>query len=243
MLVFALTLAGCGSGSPSDATPVPTAPPTYAPTLQPGATSVGNLLTAMDAAWNNAASMRTTYWETDAGLAATPPPAASLTIEEVVRPSSRHVVQVVNGVVIDEQIVVDGRIFMKGSLVPTTIAPMVDTNTWVEVDPAAATSNSPIAGLVNYLAAPVSSPVGTVSDDTRARVAIPSGLEEIGGRQCNLFTFPGDSALDYELAIDPIGLPCRLVISAGVQATVTMYEFNVPGLTITAPSAATPPAT
>lgn len=237
---IALVLSGCGGGQEASPTPEPS--PAPFPTLSPGAVSVGDLLASMESAWATTTSMRTTNWVTTDDTVGTPPGSAAMSIEEVVKPSSRHVVQVVGGTVVDEQIVVDGRIYMKGALVPSAIAPMLDTATWVEVNPETASSGSPIAGLVAYLLAPVTTPVGTVSDETRALEAVPAGTETIGGSSCQVYRFASDSAISYELSIDDRQLPCRLVVSAAGQSSVTLYEFNVPGITIAAPPVATPPA-
>jgi len=185
--------------------------------------------------------MRTIFWSAPEGQVSSPAAGGSVTIEEIVLPSNRHVVQMFGGAVVDEQLVVDGRVYIKGALVPAAIAPMMDVNTWVEIDPAAATSNSPIAQQVAYLTSPVTSPLGAVSPETGNQQAVPAGEVTIGGRMCTVYTF-GSGGIGYELAIDGSDLPCRLVMSASGTANVTLYEFNVPGLVLTAPDLATPPA-
>ena len=185
--------------------------------------------------------MRTTFWSTPEGQVTSPAAGGAVTIEEVVLPADRHVVQMAGGTVVDEQLVVDGRIYMKGALVPAAIAPMMDANTWVEIDPAAATSNVPIAQHVAYLTSPVTSPMGSVSPETASQHAVPAGEVTIGERVCTVFTF-GSGGITFELAIDGHDLPCRLVMTASGVANVTLYEFNVPGLVLTAPDLATPPA-
>lgn len=241
VVLCSLVLAACGNQSEAPA-PTPTVSPTILPTLPPGAVTVGALLDRMDAAWAGVSSMRTTFWSAPEGQLASPAAGATVTIEEVVLPANRHVVQMVNGAVVDEQLVVDGRIYMKGALVPAVIAPMMDATTWVEIDPAAATSGAPIAQQVAWLTSPVTSPMGSVSPETRGLQAVPSGEVTIDGRSCAVYTF-GDGGISYELSIDANDLPCRLVMSASGTANVTLYEFNVPGLVLTAPEVATPPAT
>jgi hypothetical protein len=186
--------------------------------------------------------MRTTFWVGTAGESATPPAAGSYTTEISVLPNARHVIQTVDGQVVDEQISQGGRVYMKGSMVVAAIAPMVGPDTWVEVDPAAASSNSPVAMQIAYLTSPVTSPFTTVSPETLALEAFPSGEVTVGERTCEAHTF-GDTSgngIQYELAIDANGLPCRMVLTSGNIANITLYDFNLPGLTVIAPEIATP---
>ncbi len=240
-LLSALLLVSCGLVS-ADPTPTPEPTATVSPTLPPDAVTVGDLVAGVEAAWSTVTSMRTTFWSAEVSTVGTPAADGVVTIEEVVMPSNRHVVQETDGVVTDEQLVVDGRIYMKGTLVPAAIAPMVDTNTWVEVDPAAATSDSPAAMQVAYLLSPVVSPFAGVSTETRGMLATPIGDIEVDGRTCQGFTFGDAAGITYELTIDEHNLPCRLIQTAGGYASVTAYAFNVPDLTLTAPEIATPAA-
>jgi hypothetical protein len=239
LVVLCTLLSACG-GQTESPDPPSTVAPTVAPTLPPGAKTVGDLLNRMDAAWGGVHSMRTTFWSTIEGQLASPAANAAVTIEEIVLPANRHVLQMAGGVVVDEQLVVDGRIYMKGALVPAAIAPMMDATTWVEIDPAAATSNAPIAQQVAYLTSPVTSPMGAVSPETRNLHAVPTGDVTIDGRRCRVYAFES-GGISYELAIDDGDLPCRLVMAASGAVNVTLYEFNVPGLVLTAPDLAIPP--
>ncbi len=203
---------------------------------------MGDLVARTEVAWTSVSSMRTTFWIGTSSESGTPPATGSYTTEVDVLPSSRHVVQVVDGQVVDEQITVGGRVFMKGPIVVAAIAPMVSPDTWVEVDPAAASSNSPVAMQVSYLTSPVSSPFATVSPETFALEAFPVGEVTVGGRRCQAYTF-GDTSgtgIQYELSLDANDLPCRIVLTSGDIANITIYEFNVPGLAIAVPEIATP---
>jgi hypothetical protein len=186
--------------------------------------------------------MRTTAWTSGASGVASPPTDGPVTIEEIVRPGNRRVIQMVGGVVVDEQMAIDGRVYLRGAIVPAAVAPMMDASTWVEINPAAADSSSPIAALVAYLTSPVSSPLGEVSEETRNLMAVPAGQSTIAGRTCDVFTFGFPDRITYELALEANGLPCRFVTSAGGQANVTLYEFDPPGLSLVAPDVATPPS-
>jgi hypothetical protein len=241
-VLLILFLASCGTGSND---PEPTVAPTATvlPTLPPGAITVGNVIVEIEAAWAGIGSWRATTWSTESPDLSTPASGDQVTIEEVVLPSSRHLAQVTGGVVVDEQLLVDGRVYMKGSLVQAAIAPNIDTNTWVEVDPAAASSSTSIAPQVAYLTSPITSPFASVSPETRALQAVPAGDITVEGRTCRRYTFgTADEGIAYELALDERNLPCRLVQSGGGYSNVTTYAFDVPGLVLAAPAIATPPA-
>lgn len=235
LFLIALLLASCSNDS-TDSAPasVPTA--TAVPTLPADALTVGQLLARVEAAWPSVVSMRTTFWSTGATAGGTPPPSGMVTVEEVSLPAGRRLVVMNDGMVTDEQIAVDGRIYMKGALVPTAIAPMIDSETWVEVDPAAVGTGSPVSMQIGYLLSPIVSPFADVSDETTGLLATPGGNVTINGRSCDVFTFGDPDGISYELALDAGNLPCRFVQSAGTRANVTLYEFNDPDLLIVAPN-------
>lgn len=240
MLAVLLLTACAGSASDPEPTVAPTAAP--APTLRPGAMSVADLQTMIDTAWPAVRSMRTSFWSTEATAGATPPPTGMVTVEDVVLPANRRVALITDGLVTDEQILADGRIYMKGALVPAAIAPQVDTETWVEVDPAAAETGSPVSMQIAYLLSPITPPFGDISDETAALEAVPGGNITINGRSCQVYAFGGAGGIAYELSLDPTGLPCRFVQAAGGATNVTTFEFNDPALTIAPPNLATPPS-
>ncbi len=239
--LISLLLTSC-SISTDDPSPTPAPTATAIPALSPDALSVGELLARVETAWPSVRSMRTTFWSTQAVAGGTPPATGMVTVEEAVLPASRRVVVLSDGAPTDEQIAVHGRIYMKGALVPAAIAPLVDAETWVEVDPAAASTDSPVAMQVGYLLSPIVSPFASISPETAGQEAIGIGEAIVGDRSCQAFTFGEANGISYELALDEASLPCRLVQRAGDSANVTVYEFNIPGLTIAAPAIATPAA-
>jgi len=238
-VTLAVVLAACADG---DADPTPPPAPTAAtpPMLPAGALTVGELFTRIEAAWPTVRSMRTTFWTTTTDAGGTPPSTGTVTIEEAVRPNGRRVVILNDGGPTDEQVAVDGRVYMRGAVVPAAIAPMVDSQTWVEIDPAAAGSNSPIAMQIAYLLSLIESPFADLSPETAALEAVSGSEVTIGGRTCQVFTFGDPAGVMHELAIGADGRPCRLVQRAGGVSNVTLYEFDVPDLTIAAPEVATP---
>lgn len=244
IVAFVLLVATGCSTETADQGPAPTSTPapTAVPTLTPGATSVGDLIERVDQVWPTVTSMRTTFWATMGSPQSTPPALGAVTVETVIVPASRHVTQLQDGAIVDEQIALNGRVYMKGSIVVAAIAPMVGTEAWVEVDPAAATSDNPLSMQVNYLLEPVHHPFGLISPETLASEAIPLDPITIGDRTCQNYTFGDQSGngIRYELSIDEANLPCQLLQFGGDYVNVTLYEFNVPGLSISAPDVATP---
>lgn len=236
-----LMLTACSTGSDD---PEPTAEPTatIVPTLPPGAMTVGDVIASVDAEWPTITSYRATSWSTEGANLSAPVASSPVTVEEVVLPSNRHIMQLTDGVVVDEQLLVDGRVYMKGAIVPAAIAPMMDTNTWIEVDPAAATSDTPIAMQVAYLTSPIVSPFAGVSTETRGLQAVPIDDVQVEGRTCRAFSFGTESegGLRFEISVDEQNLPCRLVQTASGFSSVTVYEFNLPDLVLAAPTIATP---
>ncbi len=233
-LAVALLVASCTSGGTDPATaPVPTA--TVVSTLPAGALTVGEILARVESAWPLVDSMRTTFWATEESPGGTPAPTGMVTVEEVRLPADRRVVISTDGRVTDEQIAVGGRIYMKGALVQVAIAPLIDTETWVEVDPAAANAGSPVSLHISYLLSPIVSPFSAISGTTSGLHATPGEAVTIAGQTCDVFTFGDPDGISYELALDIADLPCRFVQSAGGVSNVTIYEFNDPALNIVAP--------
>ena len=241
LVCLTVILAGCSSSSdPVEPTVAPTA--TAPPTVSPGGTSVGQLLDQVNVAWASTQSWRTTFWTTGDSEIVSPPAAGDVTVESSIAPDRRHVVRSVNGEVVEEQIAVGGRVFMRGQIVVAAIAPMMGPDAWVEVDPRAADSTAAIAAQVDWLLSPIQSPFATVSAETRSLEAFPGETVEVGGRTCQTWTFGDQNGIQQELALDENNLPCRLIQRAGDFSNVTMYEFGPAGLTIVVPEVATPTA-
>lgn len=234
-LLITLLLASCGNDR-TDPPPTAVSTATAIPTLPHGTVTVGEIMAKVESTWPSVVSMRTTFWSAGATAGGTPPPTGMVTVEEVLIPADRRVVVRNDGMVTDEQIVVDGRIYTKGALVPAAIAPMIDSETWVEVDPAAVGTGSPVSMRIGYLLSPIVSPFADVSNETAGLLATPAGNIITKGRSCEVFTFGDPDGISYELALDAANLPCQFVQSAGGQANVTLYEFNDPDLLIVAPN-------
>jgi hypothetical protein len=235
-------LTACSTGTDTSPTMVPSIP-APAPTISPGGTSVGSIIDGVNTAWNSVQSVQTTFWSTSTeGVADSPPTAGEVTIDLAIAPDRRHVTRLIDGEAVEEQIGVGGRVFMRGAIVVAAIAPMVGTDTWVEVDPRGADPGSAAAAQIAWLLSPFESPFQRVSEETRGLEAFPGEAIEIGGRLCRTWRFGDVNGIQQELAVDEAGLPCRLVQRAGTYANVTTYQVNLPSATITPPAVASPTA-
>ncbi|MDQ3443485.1 MAG: hypothetical protein M3490_07745 [Chloroflexota bacterium] len=239
--LIVLLLASCSSDG-TGSTPQTVPPATVISTLPDSALTVGEVLARLEAAWPSVQSMRTTFWSAEGPAGATPPVIGMVTVEEVRLPADRRLVISQHGMITDEQVVVDGQIYMKGTLVPAAIAPMVDTETWVEVDPAASGTGSPVSMQISYLLSPIVSPFADTFPETAGLEITPGDNLTVTGRSCETFAFGDPEGVSYELSLDAADLPCRFVQSASGHANVTLYDFNDPGLSIAAPTLSTPAA-
>jgi hypothetical protein len=166
------------------------------------------------------------------------------TVEETVAPNSRRIVRMTDGVPTDEQVYVNGKVYMWGTFVASAVAPEVGAGTWVTVDPADVPGDTPVGYQLSYLTRPQEAPFGSLSAETRALPAASAGQVQVGGRTCTVYTFLDATELgdriEYELALDDNDLPCQLVQRAGGFQNSSVFEINVPDLKIIAPDAPTP---
>jgi hypothetical protein len=245
MAILISLVFGCSPGTDEQTPTVPPpSTPAPQPTLAPGQRTVGDLLMGIDAAWPSVTSMRATLSSGPAEPGSEESVEPWQSIEEVILPSSRRVLTITGDVVSDEHVFVDGRVFMRGALVTTAVAPNIGPSTWIAVDPSLVPDTSPVGQQLAYLTSPIQRPFTGVSTQMQTRGTTSLGAITVGNRSCTAYAFVDTTAIgeqiDYELAIDSAGLPCQLVQRAGGFANTTVYEFNDPGITIVAPDAATP---
>lgn len=248
--IIVTLLVACGNGStPETGEPEPNDSSSShpAPTAAEGELTVGSLLTDVHAAWPKVTSMRVTSISGPIpadGEDQTPTTQSTTTIEEWVAPNDRRIVERKGDNVINEQVYVDGKVYMWGVFVGTSVAPAVGSDTWVTLDPEVIPPDTPVGYQVSYITRDPGSPFDPVSDEMRQRPAKESGTVQAGGRVCTLYTFVHTTQLgeriDYELALDMDDLPCQLVQRAGGFQNSNVYEINEPDIRILAPDAPTP---
>jgi len=218
-----------------------------APTAAEGELTVGDLLNDVDEAWPGVTSMRIT--STSGPIPAdqsdgTPSSNGSVTIEEWTAPNNRRLIESLANVVTNEQVFIDGKVFMWGMFVGTSVAPEVGPTTWVILDPEVIPPDTPVGYRVAYITREPGPPFAAVSDEIRQRPAKEAGTVQVGDRSCTLYTFVDTTQLgeriDYELALDESNLPCQLVQRAGGFQNSNVYEINNPDIRIIAPDAPTP---
>lgn len=246
-LTLLLTACGFGNAQETSDSEDNSAISNPAPTAAEGELTVGDLLNDVDEAWPEVTSMRITSTSgpiPTEGADGTPSSSGSVTIEEWVAPNDRRLVERLANVVTNEQVFIDGKVFMWGMFVGTSVAPEVGTTTWVILDPGVIPPDTPVGYRVTYITREPEPPFSAVTDEIRQRPAKEAGQVQVGGRSCTLYTFVDTTQLgeriDYELALDEDNLPCQLVQRAGAFQNSSVYEINDPDIQIIAPDAPTP---
>jgi hypothetical protein len=139
--------------------------------------------------------------------------------ETVVLPRDRHVVTTNGDTVVAEEIATGGRIYMRGTLVTSSIYPEVDADTWISFTPDQAPADTALAQRVAYLTTPPGFPFATFTEETRALPAKPAGEIEVDDRVCLVYHFTSPSqdsdGIDYRIAFDDDDRPGLVVRVAG----------------------------
>lgn len=228
LMACALLLQACSFDTDPDPTPTPAPTPVV---FGPDDVAVGDLIDESRDAWT-AVDAWSTRMLIDAADSDNASATSSSTIERVILPGDRYV-QTMNGdTVVTEEIVVDGTISMRGTLVSSSIYPEVDAETWITFTPDQVPAGSVLEQRVDYLTAPLAYPFDTVTDETRALPAHPAGEIEVEERTCNAYDFStaqdGSDGITYRIAFDDEQRPCQLVRTAGgvIETTTWTYPEN-----------------
>lgn len=247
LALVTILLAACTAGSNEpDATPTP-APTNPAATAAPGELSVRQLLDRVNAAWTDVESLRVTSSSGPVPVestSGTPAAESSYTIEEWTSPNNRRITEVIEGVAVNEQVFVDGTIYMRGVFVGMAVAPEVGSGTWIILDQDVVPADTPVGLRVSYLTREPGSPFVDMSEDLLNQPVNESGSVRVGDRSCTLYTFgdPGGEGdeIRYEMALDENDLPCQVIQRGGGFQNSSVYEFNTEDIEITAPIEGTP---
>jgi hypothetical protein len=238
LIAGALLLEACSFGDSLE--PEPTATPT-AVTFNPGDVAVGTLVDDAHPAWEVVDAWTA---ETRGDTSATEGGISSTTTVTVILPDQRHVLTMNGETVVTEEIVLDGTIYMRGTLVSSAIYPAVDAESWISFSPDQVPEDSVLAQEVAYLTAPPAYPLGDFTEETRALPASPSGEVRVDDRTCEAWTFttstPDAPGIDYTLAFDAENRPCKLVRESGGVVETTTWSYPASPEPITAPQEATP---
>lgn len=246
--ISAVVLASCTNGEEANIADAPTVGPTNLPaTAAPGELSVGMLTQRINDAWGGVTALRVTSSSGPTPVqqgAGTQVPTASYAIETWTAPNNRQITEVVDGAVINEQVYMDGVVYMKGIFVVTAVAPEVGADTWITLDKTVVPRDTPTGNRVAYLTREPASPFARMSEDMLVQPVNESGTVQVGDRTCTLYTF-GDAngdgdAIRYEIALDDNDLPCQVVQRAGGFQNSSVYEINTDEIEIEAPDAGTP---
>ena len=220
--------------------PEPTPEPT-AVTFGPDDEAVGTLIDRGRPAWEGVDAWTA---ETRGDSSATEGGVSSTTTTTVILPDQRHVLTMNGETVVTEEIVRDGTIYMRGTLVSSSIYPSADPETWIRFTPDQVPADSVLAQEVAFLTAPPAYPFADFTDDTRALPASPAGEVKVGDRTCEVWTFtsskPDQPGIDYSMAFDADGRPCQLVRTSGGVVETTTWQYPASPEPIVAPEDAMP---
>lgn len=242
LVASAVIVAACGPlGDEAEPTPTVNA-------LRPAEEnelSVNDVLSRVEEAWLTVDSMQvTTVWGNDllsASSTATPAVPLQRSIATIKRPNEQHHINTLGGVTQEEVIYVDGSLYARGSRMHGWIAPNVNPEMWVKVEPSTLPEDLHMRYYLESRRALPEAPFANVEATTRQNVATDIGNVEVEGRTCHGYTFAEDSAdlglWDIELTIDDeTNLPCRLVRTTNSSYQgITMFQFNMPDVRIERP--------
>lgn len=238
LLTAMLLITACGNDQETGPTPTP-GPPTAAP----GQMTVSDVIALAEPSWSNVESMRTT---SHSGQAPREGEEVALTgsVHYWTPNGDRHLIEFENGSSTNEQIFTDGVIYMRGNFVSSAVAPELDNNTWVILDPSVVPSDSRVGVQIQYLTRGQENPYGNLTDDLLTRPVTESGTAIVGDRTCTVYSFGDENdtgtEIGYEIAVDAeTGLPCQVIQRAGDFQNSTVYEYDL-GITIEAPTDGTP---
>jgi hypothetical protein len=245
----AILLASCTSGNDDNAN-APVAEATQAPaTAAPGEMSVDELTGRINAAWDGVTALRVTSSSGPIPVqvaSGTPAPSGSFAVESWTSPNNRQITEVVDGTIINEQVYVNGEVFMKGIFVGSAVAPEMGSGTWIILDREVIPRDTPVGNRVAYLTREPASPFAVMSEELLVQPVRESGTVRVGDRSCSLYTF-GDphgegNEIRYEVALDENDRPCQVVQRAGGFQNSSVYEINEDDIQIIAPDSGTPVA-
>ena len=238
VVAASIGLAACSFGDSLE--PEPTAAPT-AVTFGPDDVAVGTLIDEGRPAWE---AVEAWTAETRGDTSATEGGISSTTTATVILPDQRHVLTMNGETVVTEEIVRDGTIYMRGTLVSSSIYPAVDAETWIRFTADQVPEDSVLAQEVAFLTAPPTYPFAEFTEETRALPATPASSVTVGDRTCEAWTFstgtPDQPGIDYTMAFDAEGRPCQLVRASGGVVETTIWSYPASPEPINVPERSTP---
>lgn len=220
-----------GCSLDTESTRDPTATPT-AVTFGPDDVAVGVLLDRSQQAWD-AVDSWTSETRIDGPDTSESSGTASVTTERVVLPNNRQILTTNGETIVSEEIIVDGTIYMRGTLVSTSIYPEASEETWISFSPDQAPPGTPLEQRVAYLTSSPTFPFESVTPETRKLPASPVGDVQVGDRTCAVYQFSTSDAdsegINYRIAFDSENRPCQLVKEGGgiVETTTWTYDADV----------------
>lgn len=203
---------------------------------------LADLVTLSDDAWPEVTFMRTTSQSGPIPQEGETPPFTG-SVQDWTPNGDRQLLEFQDGTLVNEQIWVDGTIFMRGQFVSSAVAPELDVNTWVVLDTEVVPVDTPVGVRIRLLTREQHGPYGELTEDLLARPVADAGTVSVGDRTCTMYTFGDENEtgteIRYEIAIDETGLPCQVIQRAGDFQNSTVYVYDL-DIKIEAPLEGTP---
>lgn len=205
--------------------------------------TVGDVVGLSEEPWHDVTFMRTTSQSGSIPTDETGEEAFTGTVQDWTPDGDRHLLEFQEGTMVNEQIWVDGTVYMRGQFVSSAVAPELDVNTWVILDTEVVQPNTPVGVQIELLTREQNDPYGELSDEFLAQPVTEAGTAKVGDRTCTIYTFGDENntgtEIRYEIAVDETGLPCQVVQRAGGFQNSTVYVYNQ-DVVIEAPLEGTP---
>lgn len=240
LVALAGTVLLTGCTLEDDLEPEPTATAT-AVTFGPNDIAVGTLIDQSSTAWEDVDAWQSeTRIESPGGGASAAAP--SVSSERVILPNERHVLNMNGETVVSEEIATGGMMYMRGTLVTSSIYPDVDAETWISFSPDQAPPDTALAQRVAYLTSPPAYPFASVTEETRSLPAKPAGEIQVDEQVCLVYQFTttdtDSEGIDYRIAFDEADRPCQLVREGGGVVETTVWSYPPSPEPITPPDEA-----
>ena len=268
MLAALLLLSGCSGGGGSDQPTATSATleqpsgvqasgsqPSGGQAAEAAPRVVGDLVNRIGGGWQGVTSFRATTRQGTGDIASIPLPQPPVSgaippesagsgpqavVDEVILPDRRHYLENSGGAV-SEYIAAGGSVFARGRFTQVSVRPDLDATTWVNLDPAFISTDSPIGQFLSQFAgsgsAAFRAPLADLQPDTRTLTLTDRGPVDVGGHACHAWQWKETGAagdlMTRVVSIDVQNLPCSLEFDSGDYHSRTVWDgFNaIPNIT------------
>ena len=149
----------------------------------------------------------------------------------MILPNRRHYLEDSGGAV-SEYIADGSSVYARGRFTQVSVRPDLDAATWVNLNPAFISPDSPIGQFLDQFAgndsAAFRAPLGDLQSDTRTLTLTDRGTADVGGRSCHAWQWKETGAagdlMTRVVSIDGQNLPCSLELDSGDYRSQTVWD-------------------